>query len=129
MFQKRKITIYFLAAFSWLILVFVLLILPGSALPRQNWLTLVHADKWVHVGLFAILVFLWSSFFQALKKGNTTLKKIFLLICVTGICFGIVMELIQEYYVLHRSFEWADILADAGGCVAGWLFSIRVHKK
>jgi hypothetical protein len=33
--------------------------LPGSAFPKNNWLSKVHFDKWVHIGFFALLLVLW----------------------------------------------------------------------
>ena len=42
-----------------------------------------------------------------------------------GILFGVLMEVIQHFWVTSRSFEIKDILADATGCAIGWLYRSR----
>ena len=125
----KKIHYSILPAIVWLIISTVLLILPGSAFPKENWLSRIWFDKWVHIALFGILVLAWC---YGIPRSTivTTRKKIFLLITVLAICYGIIMELVQHYLVANRGFELGDIIADALGSFAGFAFSsYRYIKK
>ena len=44
---------------------------------------------------------------------------------VLGIFYGVVMELVQKYFIPFRSFDLMDILADGVGCVAGYFYAMK----
>ena len=46
-----------------------------------------------------------------------------------ALAYGITMEFIQQYFVVNRSFDPGDIVADAIGCIIGYWFSFRYIKK
>ena len=52
-----------------------------------------------------------------------------LLITFAGIAYGALMELVQHYWVVNRSFEWADIGADTAGCLLGLAISKRIWDR
>lgn len=111
-----------IAATAFFLLTVFLLTLPGEAFPTEGWFDKIWMfDKWVHVGLFAILVTLWCLVFTFRRSRNLLMA--FTWIGVAGLVYGIIMEFVQQNYVAHRSFELADIAADAGGCVVGVIFS------
>jgi hypothetical protein len=115
----------FLPAFSWFILSFILLTLPGSTVPRYPWLATIHADKWVHIGLFGMLCLL--SMLPFLTSGHSSQQRLnwFLFIAIGGTLYGILMEFVQERWVINRSFEYGDIVADALGCVLAYYLGRR----
>ena len=50
----------FIPGIAWFFLVLFLICLPGSDIPPvENWLSYIYFDKWVHIGLFAVLTFLF----------------------------------------------------------------------
>ena len=102
----------FLPAVSWFLFISVLFFLPGSALPSDDWMSAISFDKWIHIGLFGILIYLWSRAINA--KG----KKAFLLI-FSAIVYGYLVEVCQDQWVVNRSFDWGDLVADFIGSVAG----------
>jgi len=113
----------FAYALFWLILSTVLLTLPGSAFPKENWLDEIWFDKWVHIGMFSTMVLLWCwSAFELLGR-HKKLLKLFVLIAIVFIAYGIAMEFVQRNFVRNRSFDMGDIIADAIGCVVGLMFS------
>ena len=114
----------FLPAILWLIISIILLTLPGTAIPKENWLDKIWLDKWVHIGMFFILVFLWLS---ALLKNNKkdSKKTTPILLLIATLLYGYGMELVQQYFIENRSFDWGDVAADAAGSVIG-LFYFRV---
>ena len=48
---------------------------------------------------------------------------------ITGVVYGIAMEIVQKYFIPFRSFDIGDIIADAIGCVVGYLISIKKFKS
>jgi VanZ family protein len=110
-------------AVLYFIISVVLLVLPGSDLPRENWLSAIYFDKWVHIGMFALLVFLWC---RVLSKRNYEARKlntVFVQIALAAIVYGTIMELIQGLFIPGRSGDVSDIIADTVGAWGGYYFS------
>ena len=120
---------FFLPAFGCLITSTILLTLPGSAFPKENWLNKIWIDKWVHIGMFSIIVIsvCWGWY-----KGKTVpgkLKLYFILIGVVCLGYGVAMEFVQKYWIPNRSFDMGDIVADGLGSIAGVIFSFKRYIK
>ncbi len=110
-------------AIVWLIFISVLFFLPGSALPKSELFDEVFFDKWVHFGLFVVLLFLWRFYLPAERKYNW-----WLLLCALAYGFGV--EVIQRYFVTNRSFDLGDVAGDMLGALAGvWFWTKRYIKK
>ncbi|MFY8089866.1 MAG: VanZ family protein [Chitinophagaceae bacterium] len=105
------------------IVVIILLILPGNKFPKQNWFKILHVDKWVHVGLFSGLTFCSLSLPKWVSKNRAIIISI---LCFT---FGIAIEFIQEAYILNRSFDLWDIVADGVGVIIGFFLIIQFIKN
>jgi VanZ family protein len=113
-------------ALLWALFIGGLCAIPGQDLPTADWLSLLKADKWVHVGVFATLVFLTlrgiyqpdnDVFFQKYAVvGTLTLS----------IAYGGVLELMQETFFENRTADLYDFIANSVGCFLGWWFA---HKK
>jgi VanZ family protein len=125
----KKIKPSFIPGITWLIISTVLLTLPGSAFPTENWLGKIWFDKWVHIGMFSIMVVLWCWGLLKLNFDTSGMKKNFILISVVWLLYGIGMEFIQKYFVINRSFDTGDIIADGAGCLAGLIFSLSRYIK
>jgi VanZ family protein len=121
MLHNRKVR--FFLALSYLVIISILFCLPGSAFPNENWFNKIQLDKWVHVGVFAVLAIAWLSVLI-----NVSFRKVlFLLFLLT--LYGFLIEVIQGLYIENRSFDMMDLLADFLGAAAGILFSRRYIKK
>lgn len=117
-------------ALGWLVLCTVLLCLPGSQFPKYNWLSEIQFDKWVHIGLFGILVSLSCWGYWSRIEENRSLTVAFIWLAILATVYGIGMEFIQDRYIPNRSFDTGDILADAAGSVlGGWFAHRHFHKK
>lgn len=112
-----------LLAVSFLIIITILFCLPGSAFPKENWLSRIAFDKIVHVCLFAALLFLWRIAFDQVHRNIT----VFLLFM--ALVYGLLIEIIQSQWVPFRSFDSYDVVADAGGSLAGIIVWWWVYKK
>jgi VanZ family protein len=116
----------FLLAPAWFVFTTVLLCLPGSVLPKENWFDKIWLDKWVHISLFSVMVFLWCWLLSyTAKNKNKSFLQIFFYCCL----YGIAMEFVQKYFIPNRSFDVKDMLADAIGGAFGWLASVKVFIK
>ncbi|MCU7548620.1 VanZ family protein [Chitinophagaceae bacterium LB-8] len=112
----------FFAAILWLIFVSYLFCLPGAALPKADWMSRIWFDKWVHIGIFIGLIYLWSRALGLVSRKNL------LMLTLIAITYGFLVEVIQERFVANRSFDWNDLLADFAGSMIGlwiWLRSIK----
>ncbi len=122
-----KRILFFIPAIGWIIICTILLTLPGSSFPKEDWLDKIWFDKWVHIGLFAAIVVTWC--WGVFKSRSENPAKLFLQITLLAIIYGIAMEFVQKYLVVNRSFDMADIIADAVGAYVGYLFSRKVLVK
>jgi len=116
-------------AIIWLLIITTLLCIPGTEFPKIKWEDKIWLDKWVHVFLFMVLVILSSKASSGKKRIQANTRKIFFQIMILGFLYGILMEIVQEYFILNRSFDLADILADGAGCFIGYLISIKRFAK
>ena len=110
-------------AIGWLILISILFFLPGSALPKENWFDKIYIDKWVHVGLFAVLIFLWRCSF------NWDINSYNLFLLLAAGLYGFLVEVVQLYWIPNRSFDMYDVLSDATGSIVGLLVWLGVYRK
>lgn len=122
-YRLKKVRPSFYPAIGWLIITTVLLVLPGSAFPKQNWLTDIQIDKWVHIVLFAVMVILCCWGILVKIKAPHLRLKYFTGFALIAIAYGTGMEFVQKYFVANRSFDNGDIIADSIGSFAGLLFS------
>jgi VanZ family protein len=99
------------SAVVWFMFTTVLLVIPGDALPKGPPIDIPFFDKWVHMFLFAVLSWLSCGF--ATGQGDR------LKILTAVIVYGIAMEFVQKYFVVNRSFDLADIVADSIGALLG----------
>jgi hypothetical protein len=125
--KKLKLRfVLFIPAIIWFLITTVLLIMPGSDLPKASFLDEIYFDKWVHIGLFGGLTFLTAYPFI---KGNIATRKLLIKIGTTFIIYGILMEFVQKYFASERSFDIFDMAADATGCFIGIWLSNRLRLK
>jgi len=120
----------FLPAIAWFFLVLVLVCLPGSDLPPSaSWMDLVMFDKWVHVGLFGVLGFLFM--LPLFKTSIDRKQKIcwFARIAASVSVWGLAVEFIQKYYIPGRSFDLMDWAADSIGAALAFIVAIKFISR
>jgi VanZ family protein len=127
--MKKISIVKFLPGIAWFFLVLAVTCLPGRDIPQIGWLDRIYFDKWVHIGMFGGLTFLfcwpfYQSDFPAQKKIN-----LFILIAITTSICGLAIEFIQRFYITGRSFELLDWAADSlGAFIALWFCSKKFVK-
>lgn len=101
-------------ALLWALLILVLCLLPGTALPAWHWADLFSADKLVHAVLFAVLAVLSI---RALDAPDQKAVLVSMLVCVA---YGGGLELMQMLPDLGRRGDWSDFAANTIGVAVGW---------
>jgi len=120
----------FIPGIAWFFLVLVLVCIPGYDLPKvDNWLIEINFDKFIHVGLFAVLAYLFmypleKTALPKIEKWQYTIK-----ITMATAVWGLTTELIQKFFIPGRSFNLTDWAADGfGGLIALIYYKIRLLK-
>jgi VanZ family protein len=116
---KRNFSKIYIAV-AWTLMVIILLCIPGTMLPSEQGFSIPDFDKFVHIVLFGMLVFLWCFY---LSTKNYHLKKLmilFFLVFLFSCALGISMEFIQKCCVPFRDYSEGDIIADMIGASIGY---------
>ena len=113
---------------AWFLFTGVLVFLPGSDIPESNWLDIIYFDKFVHAGIFGGLTLLFclpffKAHFSLQEKTNYFIK-----IALAAVLWGIIVEVIQRFFIPGRSFDMFDWAADSAGVYIGFLVSKRIIK-
>jgi VanZ family protein len=120
---------YFFQATIFLALMTVLLTMPGSAFPQENWFSKIWFDKWIHLGSFMVMVILWCLAVYKFSSARKDFAVAFVVIMISVILYGVGMEFVQLYLVANRSFDIWDIVANTAGAVIGWQICRRRYIK
>lgn len=115
-----------MAATAWAILILVLCLMPGSALPAWHWADLFSVDKLVHFSLFLVLAVLLAQGITLRTAGRTTLISPVLLAFLLAAAYGAFTELMQQLPALGRRGDLNDLLANALGAAVG---AVYFHRK
>jgi hypothetical protein len=114
----------------WLITCTILLTLPASAFP------LITGIQKFQCGIngstsafFRFCLFFFAGEFLKLEVLGITSKRNFIQIAICSLLYGILMELIQRYFIPNRSFDNGDIIADGVGSAAGLIYSLKRYVK
>ena len=119
-----------LTRYFWTTLVTVaIVVLSTMPIPEEAPLGDVPLiDKWVHMVMYAGLVFMmWVDHVVRSKQEYTWTVRI--LILLYAIVLGGAMELVQAYLTTCRSGDWIDFEADAVGALIGKLICVGLNWK
>lgn len=109
----------------WLILIVIISGFPGDKVPE---VPVWQFDKLVHAVIYFILsLTMLYAYDEQYSKSNKRLI-VGVLVAVTGIIHGGIMEILQEYIFINRSGNWYDFVANAFGAIFGVLFYPFVMK-
>jgi VanZ family protein len=110
-------------AILWSGIIFFLCFLPGSTLPKEDWLDKIYFDKIVHATLYFILFFLVM---YGINKASFSFKQQLIVASTVCVLQGMLIEFVQgSSFIQHRSFDVYDIVANCVGVV----FAIMLKSK
>ncbi|PCJ81766.1 MAG: hypothetical protein COA49_04485 [Bacteroidetes bacterium] len=93
--------------------------LPGTDIDSSSWWSTYNLDKVVHTCAFSLLSLSLAISFSKLRFLNDNKWSLVLLIVSSLTFFGTILELIQGEWMVGRTAESFDILADCAGSVIG----------
>lgn len=110
--------VYLLPAIVWFFVIFWIISIPGSSIPKTPLLSIPHFDKLVHTGMFAAFVFL---LIYGLEKQSTGLffRYHYTFPLIIGVIYSISTEWFQYMFVPGRVGEIWDVAANITGCFTG----------
>lgn len=110
-------------ALAWALLIALLCLTPGKALPQWQWADLLRVDKLVHTMMFGVLTVLLARGLRGRPSNELPLPKVLLMAGVVSVLYGASMEALQEIPGLNRRGDLIDLIANTAGAVAGaiWL--------
>jgi protein TonB len=118
-----------LPSIIWAFVILVFCGYPGSGLPHVSFHFILPLDKYVHIFLFGSLCFFLYKYFK--NQEALTFFARFPLFSAFGTSsfYGILIEFLQKYVFIGRSFEGKDILADASGALLVVLYYRYKSKR
>ncbi|PCJ63915.1 MAG: hypothetical protein COA58_14890 [Bacteroidetes bacterium] len=108
-------------AIIWTILIGSSCLVPAATFRSFSFDSLIQVDKLIHLILYLLFVLFWALAIPSSKK-NT------LILLITGVSYGILIEILQGSMHLGRSYELDDIIANTIGAILG-VISIRFVKR
>jgi len=81
------------------------------------------ADKWAHFIVFGVLYFLWAF---ALSK--SAIKQLTWRLAFVLLFYGIIIEVIQQYWYVSRTGDLMDVVANSIGILLG-LIAFKFKEK
>ena len=120
----------FLPGIAWFFVVMVLMFTPGNDLPDVgDWFSQLNFDKLIHIGVFALLAYLFMRPIGKSMLPPKTKAKYFLKIAAATCIWGITTELVQKYIVPGRSFSLLDWAADTIGGLTALYICRKIYLK
>jgi len=120
----------FLPGIAWFFLVLILICLPGDDLPKVgDWMSAIYFDKWVHVGMFSVLTFLFMIPFCKSDMTRTNKWSFIIKIAISISIWGLTTEFIQKFFIPGRSFDLLDWAADSVGVVLAVAVCRKLYLK
>ena len=128
--EENKISFKkFLPGIAWFFIVGILTLMPGKDVPDVGWLNIPNLDKIVHIILFGGLALLFSLPYFKTNFSIQKKRNFFIRISLSMILWGLMIEVLQKFFVPGRGFEWMDLLADSIGVFLAFWISVKVIKS
>lgn len=103
--------IFLIAALIWTGLILYFCLENAKNIPSIN---ILYLDKVIHLTFHFIFTILWFLYFKKKFKNSNNFNLLTITLFVSFV-FGIVIELIQQYFTTTRSADVFDILANLFG--------------
>ncbi len=110
-------------------LIFVLCAIPGRDLPHISFLEILEFDKWVHAGVFFVLVVLLIRGFSLQTTYDLFKRFPGAIAFVLSVLYGGMLELMQEAFFSDRTADILDFVANSFGCILGLLLFKKINER
>ncbi|MCC6837344.1 MAG: VanZ family protein [Bacteroidia bacterium] len=116
-------------AMLWALFILVLCGIPGRDIPHISFLELLSFDKFVHAGVFFVLLLLLIRGSVLQTRFHFLSRHSFLLSGSFCVLYGGVLELMQEVVFEERSADLYDFIANSFGVLMGLIFYRKIEQK
>jgi VanZ family protein len=116
---------YYTLAFCWAGFILFATLATGGTLHRFHLSDLFAYDKPIHMFLFGMQAWL---LYKAMSQHIIHISKAKIIKWASAISmsYGVITEFLQGWFVLFgRTFDYADMIADAIGCAIVYLYVIK----
>lgn len=113
-----KVKLLLFLAILYSIFISVLFFIPSTGFPTVK---VQGLDKMVHGGIHFVLIFLWMLYFYVKNDFQFSTKWV-LLLFLSLMVFGIIVEILQYLLTDSRGADILDIAANVTGSLLGILF-------
>ncbi|MEO6681618.1 MAG: VanZ family protein [Ginsengibacter sp.] len=128
--NENKISfIKFLPGLAWFFIVDYSTLMPGKDVPDVGWFYFPQMDKLVHIILFGGLTLLFCLPYLKTNYSFQKKKNIFIRISLCIILWGLIIEVIQHFFIPGRGFEWLDVLADSVGVLIAYWICLKISQS
>jgi len=105
------------------LIILILTMIPGNNISPVSVFPFPMIDKLAHFIVFFVLsLFLFAD----IRKNNPfSLKKTALLVFSVNFFYGLMIEILQLFFILYRSAEFLDLVANTLGIIAGCMLQIK----
>lgn len=119
---------YFVPAMVWFIFIFVACAMPGKDIPHISFLEMLAFDKWVHAGIFFVLVVL---IMRGMKFAYIRVAHITTILFALAIAipYGGLLEIMQGAFFQDRAADLYDFIANSFGAVCGVILYRNLAKR
>lgn len=101
---------------AWAVFILILCGLPGDQFEKSK---LEHADKVVHIVLFAVLFMLLSVGFIKQRTFRYLRERTLVKVFIATMVYGIIIEFLQGTLFVNRYIELSDMLFNGLGSLIG----------
>lgn len=112
----------------WALLILVLCGIPGRDIPHISFLELLSFDKFVHAGIFFVLVILFIRSNKLQRRAYVRRNAAFLAAGIS-IPYGGLLEIMQGTLFVERSADIYDFIANSFGCITAVVLYPIISKK
>ncbi|MFY9308927.1 MAG: VanZ family protein [Bacteroidia bacterium] len=112
----------------WALIILILCGIPGRDIPHISFLELLSFDKFVHAGIFMVLVVLTIRGFTLQKNFPKLQASAKAAACISCIVYGGLLEVMQGTLFEGRSADIYDFIANSFGCIVGLLLYKRIER-
>lgn len=115
MLKSHRYTIGFICWMTFITLL-SLLTFPEDDGPKMD---IPNLDKAVHFTFYFVAALLGCMSVRERTSGRLTLKKALLIISISIILYGIIIEVLQSTYTTQRTGDFYDVVANSIGAFTG----------
>ncbi len=113
----------------WALVILVLCGMPGRDIPHISFLELLSFDKFVHAGIFFVLLLLTVRGISLQTRFSSLQLYAKSFSVITCIIYGGLLEVMQGTIFIERSADVFDFIANSVGCLIALAFYDKLEKK